>query len=434
MIQQVRRVTYQLSTESLKLKFMTTVLHDSQLTLDQRKIIELRPDQNHLIMGPPGSGKTQVLLHRAKWLRDQLQAKHGEYVILVYTNVLGYFLKQALEFLGIPKENVRTFDDWCGEFWDTHVKETRPRTEKDKKGKSYVDFEAIRHRVWEKIREQPNLAVRLKFVLVDEGQDLDEASFGILHRCFKHITVFADARQQIFEAGASLRSMMDLIHVQWESATLLPAYRNSPDIAKLASYFGNPFDGLNYLATETQKPTLYYAEDWDDEIDHMAEVLRERRLQNHKCGILVPTKRDLWSVTKKLEERDVHVHKAIPPRAGGTPPDFDSLVPVIATYHSAKGLTFDCVLLPKLVENNFKKVKSEFRKRLLLVGVTRATQWVYLSTVKGYELVEVSILEGAANNGDLFLKHSCESDAKSPRIVVDPSTQDEDDDDEISFL
>ena len=121
-------------------------------------------------------------------------------------------------------------------------------------------------------------------------------------------------------------------------------------------------------------------------MDKLADVLRERRLLNHKCGIIVPTNRDLFSVTNKLKERGIEVHQAIAVRRGGTPPDFDSLTPIIASYHNAKGLTFDCVLLPKLVENNFQRVTGERRRRLLLVGITRATQWVYLSTVRGWEL------------------------------------------------
>jgi hypothetical protein len=130
----------------------------------------------------------------------------------------------------------------------------------------------------------------------------------------------------------SVQEMQKHLSLTGQSASLLPAYRNSPDIAKLASYFGNAYDGLNYLAMERQKPCLYVANDWDDEMDKLADVLRERRLLNHKCGIIVPTNRDLFSVANKLGERGVEVHKAIAARRGGTPPDFDSLTPTIASF------------------------------------------------------------------------------------------------------
>jgi superfamily I DNA/RNA helicase len=267
-------------------------------------------------------------------------------------------------------------------------------------------------------------------VMVDEGQDLDATAYGILRLVAKHITVFADARQQIFEGGASVDEMQRHLGLTGLAASLLPAYRNSPDIAKLASYFGNAYEGINYLAMERQKPCLYVARDWDDEIDHLAEVLRERRLMNNRCGIIVPTNRDLYSVATKLGERGVEVHKAVPLRRGGTPPDFDSLTPVIASYHSAKGLTFDCVLLPKLVENNFSKVKGEFRKRLLLVGITRATQWAYLSTVSGWEMAEIADLQAAAANGDLFVKANQSSGVVAPP----PPSSDDTSDDDVGFL
>lgn len=354
--------------------------------------------------------------------------------MLVYTNVLTYFLRQSLDFLGIPKENVRTFDDWCADLWDLYVRRSRPRTEADRRGKSFVDFPAVRVGVLKSLQSLAaagQLKPTLDFVLVDEGQDLDAAAYGILCLTSKHLTVFADARQQIFEGGASVMEMQQHLALTGQSASLLPAYRNSPDIAKLASYFGNAYEGINYLAQERQKPCLYVATDWDDEINHLADVLRERRLLNHKCGIIVPTNRDLFGITTRLKERGVEVHQAMAVRRGGIPPDFDSLTPIIASYHNAKGLTFDCVLLPKLVENNFQRVTGERRRRLLLVGITRATQWVYLSTVRGWELGDHEIFRQAAANGDLFIK---ETAGAAPVSVTPAATPIGDDDSEPSFL
>ena len=123
--------------------------------------------------------------------------------------------------------------------------------------------------------------------------------------------------------------------------------------------------------------------------------------------------------------------RSIAVRKGGTPPDFDSLTPIIASYHNAKGLTFDCVLLPKLVENNFQRVAGERRLRLLLVGITRATQWVYLSTVRGWEIRELDIFRRAAANRDLFIKEDAVSGpiSKAPTASL-PNHVDE----EPSFL
>ncbi len=64
------------------------------------------------------------------------------------------------------------------------------------------------------------------------------------------------------------------------------------------------------------------------------------------------------------------------------PLNFGSPVPQIATCHSAKGLTFDSVLMPRLIDRSFPRVQGAGRQRMLFVGIVRAKQWVYLSTVK----------------------------------------------------
>ncbi len=87
------------------------------------------------------------------------------------------------------------------------------------------------------------------------------------------------------------------------------------------------------------------------------------------------------------------------------------------------------MLLPKLVETNFSRVKGEFRKRLLLVGITRATQWAYLSTVSGWEMAEVDQLRNSAANGDLFVKIGTDGSG-GDSAPPDPDTPDDD----VGFL
>jgi superfamily I DNA/RNA helicase len=401
---------------------MPFLLHDSQLTREQRSIVELRPDRHHLVLGPPGSGKTQVLLHRARWLRDRANTPPDRYRIFVFTNVLSQFIRQSLDYLAIPPGTVQTFDDWCGGVWETLIGGKKPRVPAPGKG---TDFQAIRRGVAAAVQKSAGRAPLLDFAMVDEGQDLDAYAYQILRATVPYVSVFADARQQIFEGGLAEAEILTSLGVTQQTAALLPAYRNSPDVAKLASYFGNQFDGMNYTAKDRQKPCFYVAADWDDEIDQMAAIIREQMRLNHKVCIIVPTNRDLYGVATRLGDRGVPVEKATPPRQGTPPADFNTLTPKIATYHSAKGLTFDCVILPKLVENNFQRVTGSRRHRLLLVGITRATQWVYLSTVRGYELKEVALLREAEAKGDLFVLTSAKSGAAAaPPPADEPVTED----------
>jgi hypothetical protein len=69
--------------------------------------------------------------------------------------------------------------------------------------------------------------------------------------------------------------------------------------------------------------------------------------------------------------------------------DFRSSLPKILTIHSAKGLTFDSVLLPKFTERMFPGNLRSLATRLLYVGITRAIRWVYMSTAEGHAISEL---------------------------------------------
>jgi superfamily I DNA/RNA helicase len=387
---------------------MPYLLPDSQLTREQRAVVELRPDRHHLVLGPPGSGKTQVLLHRGRWLRDRLKTPPERFKIFVYTNVLSQFLRQSLDLLSIADSNVQTFDDWCGELWTEYVGGRKPTiaTGKKKGPVTVTDYMGIRAKLAQVLEFKPPAQKRLDFALVDEGQDLTRDAYRILRALSTHVSVFADARQQIFEGGLGEAEILRELTITQQSAAFLPAYRNSPDVAKLASYFGTRFDGQNYAAKEREKPSFYVAADWDEEVDQIARVLRERMHLNQRTCIIVPQNRDLYGIAGRLSERGIEVQKATAARKGQEPADFESITPKIATYHSAKGLTFDCAILPRLVELNFKRLSGERRCRLLTVGISRATRWVYLSTVRGYEFTEAQTLRQAAAAGDLFIRES----------------------------
>jgi hypothetical protein len=76
---------------------------------------------------------------------------------------------------------------------------------------------------------------------------------------------------------------------------------------------------------------------------------------------------------------------------------------ITSTFFMAKGLTFDSVLLPRLTAKAYY-INRERMKRMMFVGIARATQWVYLSTVKGTEFDEMAVLKEAAAQGHLTMQ------------------------------
>jgi superfamily I DNA/RNA helicase len=173
---------------------------------------------------------------------------------------------------------------------------------------------------------------------------------------------------------------------------------------------------------ERENPLFFVASSYEEELDRLARVIKQREMMNQRVGILVAKNNLVHSLAKALLERNVMVETAVSHSSKGrgegqgSTNRFDNTVPKIASYHSAKGLTFDCVLLPRLTEETFHRFDEPARQRLLFVGIARAMGWVYLSTVAGKEMKEIGLLEKAAASNHLVIQRgSANSPGKRSR-------------------
>jgi hypothetical protein len=132
-------------------------------------------------------------------------------------------------------------------------------------------------------------------------------------------------------------------------------------------------------------------------------------MMNQRVGILVSHGRRLDEVVKALSSRGVEVEKAVAPPVGERGSGkawvrFDTMTPKAATYYCAKGLTFDCVLMPDLTTAAFRWLTHPIRRRVLFMGITRATRWVYLSTTLDRALEELDALRSAEEDHGLTVQ------------------------------
>jgi superfamily I DNA/RNA helicase len=173
---------------------MSWLIPLDELTPDQIRAIQLDIDQNHAILGAPGSGKTQVLLHRARHLSDEHEIDPERFHIFVFTNVLKNYIRSGLTDLELPEDCVTTLDDWCVQVYRQEISMRLPWSNRDR----CPDYTAIRGAVHEIVADQQPF----DFILVDEGQDLDEAAFALLKDLAPHVTVAMDHKQQIYDEGS----------------------------------------------------------------------------------------------------------------------------------------------------------------------------------------------------------------------------------------
>lgn len=351
-----------------------------RLTTDQTSAVQAHADRPLILRGGPGSGKTIVLLHRARQL-GLLTGRPDKVAVLVYTNVLKDFLRSALPELGLEEETVLTFDHWCR----LRYLELIGPPPVDKQG--HPDFALIRKGLLSRLSKGSTPPL-LDVALVDEGQDLDDDCYALLHLSARHVTVAFDLKQSLYrEAGES--SIRHALGSTAREIDLQATYRACPYVVDLACEFIADADEKEAfrtraatLQTERQTPLLYLAADEADERHRLVEILRERLLRNERVAILFPTFAQVGLFAEFLRTQGILAAPQPQTDLKGrrTPLDFASGRPAVLTYHSAKGLTFDTVLMPGVTRTAIRARHTSAR-RMLFVAITRATHWAYLSSV-----------------------------------------------------
>jgi len=376
----------------------TWLIPREELTPEQLRAIEMDTRENRVILGGPGSGKTQILLHRGQYLRDQLQVSPDRFHIFVYTTALRAYIQSALALLDLPDDAVTTLDAWCAAYHREHIRGRLPWNSEAKT----PDFAAVRRAVADRLRTAGKKP--FDFVLVDEAQDLDADAFQLLAAMANHITVCADHKQQIYDNGSEITSILQWLGLRRGNVTLLETYRCCPYIVQLASQLiPDHAERDAYIRqartsqTERETPVLCCAADAEQEKQNLIDIVRTRLAKGERIAVLFPQQRQAYGYATGLQEAGVDVEN---PKEL----DFTTDKPKLMPYHSAKGLTFDTVILPRLVSSAFGRMGAERIPRLLFVGITRAIKWVYLSTVDGAHFEPLTRLKAGVSAGFLTVR------------------------------
>ena len=387
------------------------MIDHSDLTPEQKNAVTTPAHENNLVLGTPGSGKTQVLLQRAAYLVQSCGISIKNIRIFVVTDVMEKFIRWEFESMGYPEETVTAFDYWCRFFYLNHISQDLPRIYINGR----VDEKKTRYSVLDILKNNKNLQKNMKFVLVDDGQDMSIEAFEILSLAAQHITVFSDPHQNLSEETPSESFVRDMLKLNRRNFLLRRDFRCPHPVAQLASLFIDEDKFRQAYSSEvrseqsmSEDPLCCIAQSEEHELNHLSEVVRQRQAMNEKVGIFVPTNSFVHRVAKVLKEHGIETEKAIPMDAQNVihkSYDFGNDLPKITTYPMAKGLTFDSVLMPRLTENAFSKIPPFLRHRHLFMGITRASKWVYMSTVKGKECKEIHILKSAETDGHLTIFH-----------------------------
>jgi len=387
------------------------LLPREHLSASQMRAVELAADWHIVIAGGTGSGKTQVILHRAKYLAKKLGVPPERFRVVVFASTLRRYLRAACPLIDLPPECVVTFRDLCIEYYKAHINKNMSRVSYGIGTMPRMDFWGTRPDV--ESHAFRSLAPTYDFLVVDEGQDLDLNAFYLFRALARHITVTIDHRQQIYPGRASETEILAALELHERSMTLPGCYRCSSHIMKLAAaVLEDPTDRQEFLshsraATQDRETPLIHFADPFNYTDHLACTIRERQLAGDSIGVIVPAQRHLHKVARNLWHKGIDIET-------GENWDFTSARPKLLTYHGCKGITFDTVCLPYLEDAPIWDPLIDDFPRFLFLAITRATRWVYISSKRFFPLPIVESLLPLEKDGILTVQDFIKRPIKKP--------------------
>jgi superfamily I DNA/RNA helicase len=349
-----------------------------QLDEDQQEVIRLPPEGNFLVVGPPGSGKTNLLLLRARFLA---LSGHSNVRIVVFTRLLEEFLRTGAGAYNIRPDMIST---------STHLGFELLR-EAGRQIPDTDDFEEQRRFLVTALSELVSTGQLGKVIgtlLLDEAQDYWPAELDLFFAIADNVFVVGDSRQKLYDGADVLDSLKARAQ---RTCELKYHYRNGTKICRVADEIGrsNP-DGRSMLATSNYNEQAYPSSvelfPPQDIEAQCAELLAklDKQLKAYpsaRLGVLCPTREALANVWSRLRDSTLGGSCVLQSAVDGYVAFGDEHRVSVSTIHGAKGLEFRCVHVP--MAEHIEKFREK-KRNLAYVATTRAK--TVLSVYRSSEL------------------------------------------------
>jgi superfamily I DNA/RNA helicase len=330
----------------------------TELDPEQRKILKLPFDSRCLVSGPPGSGKTNLLMLRAKHLQT---SKIENYQVLAFTNTLTRFIRASQ---GVPEDKICTADTWLDrQLWQL---EGRHITAADMSEKRRLVVGALTDHL-----ESHNKSDLIHTLLVDEVQDYSVADLELFLRFAANVFFAGDIRQQIYKSDLTAKVLEEDFTARIKLIELARHYRISHKICQLADRLAKTSKGHRpilgsccYVESANPSEVNRLPMTFKQQVDHIIKRCTSEMdaFPEELIGIICPTN-DI------LDRFETALGKCMTVQQQGEYVDFDESRPIVlTTMHGAKGLEFRSA---HIVETQRLK-KMPHSRELIYTSVTRA--------------------------------------------------------------
>ena len=336
-----------------------------QLDGAQLTVLAEPPETEMLVVGPPGSGKTNILMLRANYVRHVSPRT----LFLTFTRTLCEFLRSSPN-IGrtdqIQKDEIQTCMNWSKKL----IRELgSDPIEED-------DFSKLRQGISQQLNElliSEKVGKLIDVVFVDEVQDLTAIELDNIRRVSKRINAAGDSRQRIFDNRDGMPTISGYVQ---KIVPLDKHYRVGENICRFADQIYPPhegevsmLEGCNY--PEEARPSIVETFSVHDKnemysacIDKIIEQVRY--ISDEPIGVLFTKNVLLDEFWEFLQLDGRLVGKSMRQRQHQYRPfNADNLVRAMTVY-SAKGSEFRAVHM--LMAEDYRSAQKE----LAFTAATRA--------------------------------------------------------------
>lgn len=380
--------------------FLTNNLNFDQL------IAVINLEKNLLVIAGAGSGKTRVIIYRAILLIE-LKISSKNILILTFTRKAITEIRTRINTF-LPESNIciETFHSLAYKFLKRYAqnKNFKILTTKDstsvfyEKSENIYSFNDLLIQFY-KLLTSNLVTTKFQYIMVDEYQDTDDLQVDILKLLSKssNLMVVGDDYQSIYSfKGTSMKNILNFSNEFPDVKTIIlkENYRSSPAILNLSNEFSKSLKycfrkSLITNNTAIEKPNLNIFRNHSDEISFIFNKIKNILILNPNATIALLFRNYIYmeEFIKYFKLFNIEFNVSSNPFLENILKNKFSNIDTNLTFltiHSSKGLEWDYVFIPLLLEGIIPSsvgevINLEEEKRLFYVALTRAKKKLFLS-------------------------------------------------------
>ena len=360
---------------------------------EQFRVVTRPPCENQRILASAGSGKTTTITSRIAYLVEEYDMDPSRILLVSFSRSAAQeMIHRVHALIGSVALYAGTFHGLASQL----LREQSPGALQDQ---PFIDELPYRLVTWLETDTGKRWASRLRSIIVDEFQDINEVQWRLLHTLFQAaqgkatMTIVGDDAQNIYTwRGSSVEYILNF-HTKLpmvKDYQLCMNYRSTETIVTIANSVMRFIPTLPFKEKMVahqkggQKPEVHFFFRSSDECDwivnSLEKMLQQTRSIKYNFAVLSRYNADLFKIEERLHRKGIP-YRLCTQYSPDAPSTKERIT--LATLHASKGLEWDGVFFMNLHDDVFPSRKSDedivCERRLFYVGVTRAKKALFLT-------------------------------------------------------